>query len=633
MNNPKGSRSFARNQKGRVGFDLLYFAYFILAMILKVVYFQFESGLNERPFSSPMNSHMLVATAGILLIIFGFVLFIFVKQSRFSLFFVNLLISSLIIADVLYFRYYETPINMALLYQIGYVGQVSSSIQSLFRYRDIWLFIDLPVYFIFRYIYKKLGYRKDTYRHKVKIRWAISIIAILIGLPMIKYSFDRSDSMQYQWNRNYAARDLGILYYHYYDVKTFIKEETAKRKPLTEEEKQLVENYFNNKQSQVKDIQYFGKYKGKNLIIIQMEALQTFLFERDIEGKPITPFMNSLIEDSLYFPNIYYQVGGGNTSDAEFMTNNSLYPAPSGAVYFRFPVNRYLSLPKKLTSEGYKPFVFHAYKPSFWNRSAIYPNLGFNTFINFNNFELDEKMGWALSDTSFFRQGTAYLEGNEPFYGFFVTLSSHHPYDAFYGYNDFNVGKYEDKQVGNYIKSASYVDKSVESFFKLLKEKGLYENTIFAIYGDHAGIFEDQQEDLTDFLDIPFDPYNWQKIQKIPLILHVPDSELKGRINTVGGQVDFLPTIANLLGIEMPYTIGKDLLNTKEDEGYAVLRYSSVMTQDYMYLSSETKVYAMDTGKELPLSDYMDEINKYLIDLQVSDIILQKDYFKKMNIQ
>lgn len=628
MNKQKGTwLYFMKGQYGRVGFDILYFAYFLAAMVCKVAYFQFESGLNGMPFTTMMNFQMFMATGGILLLIFGFVLFIFVKQSRFSLFLVNLILTVLILADVLYFRYYETPINMALLYQVGYVGEVSSSIQSLFRYKDILLLIDIPIYFIFRFFYKKLNYKNRAYRHKVKIRWAISIMAIIIGIPMFKFSYNRSSIMHYQWDRNYAARDLGILYYHYYDVKSFIKEEAAKREPLTEEEIQLVEGYFDDK-NQGMDAKYYGLAEGKNLVIIQMEALQTFLFQRNSQGQPITPFMNGLIEESLYFPNIYYQVGGGNTSDAEFMTNQSMYPAPSGAVYFRFPRNKYYSLPKKLSDEGYKPMVFHAYKPSFWNRSVIYPNIGFNTFINYNDFELDQKVGWALGDTSFFRQGIEYIKDAEPFYGFFVTLSSHHPYDAFYGY-DFNVGKFEDKQVGNYIKSANYVDKSIKSFFDQMKEEGLYDNTIFAIYGDHAGIFEDQAEDLTDFLNVPFDPYNWQKIQKIPLIIHVPNSDLVGEIDTVGGQVDILPTVANLLGVDMPYALGKDLLNTKPEEGYAVLRYSSVMTEEYMYLSSESKVYDMETGKELDASKYMDEIKGYLKDLKVNDIILQKDYFRK----
>ncbi|WP_105616848.1 LTA synthase family protein [Vallitalea okinawensis] len=631
MTNEKGFKSFL-SRYGRVIFDFLYFAYFITAIMCKIFYYQFGSGLNEFPLTTMLNFKMLLASLGIVLGIFGFTLFIFVKQSRFSLFIINLLLSLVILADVLYFRYYTTPINMALLYQVGYVGDVSSSIQSLFRMRDIVLLIDLPIYFVFRYIYKKLKFRDREYRHKIKIRWGVSILAIIMSIPMFHYSYNNSSIMHYQWDRNYAARDLGILYYHYYDMQQFTKEEIAKRQPLTEEEINLVEGYFNEKWANDTVNAYYGVAEGKNLVIIQMEALQTFLYENTIEGQEITPFLNDLIEESFYFPNIYYQVGGGNTSDSEFMANVSLYPASSGAVYFRFPQNKYYSFPNALKDRGYNTYSLHAYKPSFWNRSAVYPNLGLDTFINYNDFTIDKKVGWALGDESFFKQGLELMNTEDPFYGFFVTLSSHHPYDAFYGY-DFNVGKYEDTQVGNYIKSANYVDKSIEAFFQDMKAKGLYENTIFAIYGDHAGIFEDQADDLTDFLDIPYNEYEWQKIQKIPLIIHVPGADVNGRIETVGGQVDTMPTIANLMGIDMPYTIGKDLMNTEIEDGYAVLRYSSVMTDQFMYLSSTGEVYDMETGELLDKALYEDEIKKYQQDLIISDIILEKDYFNKRTIE
>ena len=96
----------------------------------------------------------------------------------------------------------------------------------------------------------------------------------------------------------------------------------------------------------------------------------------------ITPNLNRLIEKSIYFNNYYCETGLGGTSDAEFLANTSLYPIKAGSVYMKYPGNDYCSLPKIMKNLGYSTIAMHAYKPGFWNRSVMYPNLGFDEFYN-----------------------------------------------------------------------------------------------------------------------------------------------------------------------------------------------------------------------------------------------------------
>lgn len=605
--------------------DIVYYGYWIIAIMVKVYYFQFNSELNSHPINDfgGLNVRMLTSSLAIILIILGFTIFLFNKKRRFSLFIINLVLGLILFSDALYFRYYNTPTNLALIYQIGYVGDISSSIKSLIRYQDVVFLIDLPIYFFCFF----LGKTVDKHVYQRKITWGISFIAIVVGLVVFNMNYKASNTILYNYDRNYAARDLSILYYHAKDIKDFLMEETVKKLPMQAEDKEKIKKYYDDKKELQQGTVGKGSAKDMNLIIIQIEALQGFAVEGKIKDEPITPFLNDLIKDSYYFTNIYHQVAGGNTSDAEFMTNNSLYPAASGAAYFRYGNNTLPSLGNKLKLEGYKTYAAHAFRPSFWNRQAVYKTEGFDTFLSQNDYLLDEKIGWAVSDESFYRQTMEKIDTANPFYAFMVSLSSHHPYDGFNYIDNIDVGPYKGTQLGNFIKAARYDDTAIKSLFEDLKKRGLYDNTIVVMYGDHSALFEDQAKDLTSYLKFQKNPFTWQRLQKVPLIVHIP-GQRGARIDTVGGQVDILPTIANLMDIELPYTMGKDLLNTKEGEGYALLRDSSVMLKDTMYLSKTGKYYDMATGAVINEPKDKKRVEAIQKELTISDLMLGKDYFR-----
>lgn len=619
---------------GNVLFDIVYYVIFVVAISLKVFYFQITTGLsiNEVAYYN-ININAIRAALCIVLIILSIIIVLFKKKRNSAIFVVNIILSILLLADTLYFRYYKLPLSISLLYQLKLVSDVSGSMGSLFKIKDLIIFIDIPIYVFIYFVRRHYIKRNKIKTIKRRYAFGISLIIFFIAFNMLSSYYKKVDVALHSFDRNYAAKDLSILYYHYFDIKSFLHDEISRKKSLTKQENELVNNFFKEKNDKTTNIKKFsGVAKNRNLIIVQVEALQKFVIENSINNQEITPFLNSLIKDkdTVYFDNIYHQVAGGNTVDAEFLVNNSLYPIGSGAVYFRYPRNKYYSLPKKMNKLGYKSYASHAFKPSFWNRHNFYINEGFDTFYSMYDFIQDEKIGWATSDESFFRQTFDKIDTNEKFYTFNVTLSSHHPYDAFTGMSNLDVGKYSGKQVGNYLKGARYDDYALEKLFDILKDKGVYDNSIIIMYGDHSAIFEDQKEDLCEYLNMTYNEYNWAKIQQIPLFICVPGSNINQRISTIGGQIDILPTITNLMDIDMPYLMGKDLLNTNKGGGYAVLRYSSVMSDDYMYLSKKSTLYDMKTGELLDLKLYKNDIDKKLNELRVSDIIINKDYFRKI---
>ncbi|HHW49674.1 MAG TPA: LTA synthase family protein [Clostridiaceae bacterium] len=606
--------------------EVVFWLAVIGALMIKCFYFQFTTRLNSRPFLTLNNAYTMMGTFGTLLIIVSIFILAFNKKRRIALLIFDVFLSLLIFADTIYYRYYYSAITIPVLYQIRLVGSVGDSIISLIKIKDLVYFADFPFLAVILYALRRTGKDKMSL-FKLKYRAITALLVFAVGLTVFKIAYNNVDTSIFPYDNNYVARYLGIKYFHYYDIKRFVKENLLTNRTLSSKERATIDEFFKNKPKS--SDKHRGIAKGKNLILVQVEALQHFVINRKTDkGEEITPNLNKLIKESAYFDNFYYQIGGGNTADAELLVNASLYPAKEGCAYFRFPNNTYHSLGNILKQQGYGTYVFHANNPTFWNRNVAYKALGFDTFVSNNDYVLDEYIGWGLGDASFFRQSLDRIDTSKPFYGFFITLSSHFPFKyEFFETYDFDVGKYEGQFLGYYLKAINYADYALGRFIEELKERGLYEDTLLVIYGDHMAVPKDYSEQLMEFLGVEYSDFNWAKLQRVPCLIHYPGLE-NGKVFTVtGGEIDILPTVANLMGFDAPYAIGKDLFNT--EYGYAVLRNSSVVTDKYIYLSGLRTAFDINTGKELQPEEYEKEVSALQRELFISDLIIQKNGLKR----
>lgn len=605
--------------------EVLMMVSFIGSLLLKAFYFQFTTGLNTRPFLKQINNMMVLSNLGVILVIVGIIILIFKRRRNIGLLVVNLIISLLLLSDTLYYRYYYSAVSITSIYQLGLIGSIGDSIVSFLRIKDIIYIIDFPILLLGFFILRN---KRNINSINIKKRRKGFLVATVIGVLLINIALKNTDTSTFSFDNNYIIRHGGVGYYHYYDVKEFVKNNYLRNKKLTKEEQKDLNEYFSNKVETGDNLK--GISKDKNLIIVQVEALQEFIINaKTPAGEEITPNLNKLIKESQYFDNIYVQVGGGNTSDAELMTNTSMYPAKEGAAYFLYPTNTFDSLGGILKERGYNTYVSHPNNPTFWNRGVMYNTLKFDEFYSNQKFILDEYVGWGLGDTSLYRQTIDKMNTDDPFYSFIVSLSSHYPfkYEYFENY-EFDVGKYEDTFLGYYMKATNYADKALGSMIQKLKDENIYEDSLIAIYGDHTAVPRDKSEELMEFLGLENTDLEWLRLQKVPLIIH--DPQIKDhRINSnIGGQIDILPTIANLMDFEILYGFGKDLLNTKES--YAVFRNSTIVADKFYYLSSDGKVYDPKTDLEIQDNIYGEEIEAYHNQLYISDTILKKDAIQKM---
>ena len=550
------------------------------------------------------------------------------------------LISTVLLIDVLHHTYFNALPSVKMLSQVGQVGAVLDSVRYIFTFRNILMIIDIP-FLIAAYIIgrKKTSYTSYYTDYQVEkpnyIKWGIPALALILTLGNLAY-LGKTDKLG-------SVSNQELFTYHATDIAKSIKGEEAQAIDQVTQEEIISEI---KERGRLKEGKHTGIGKDKNLIVIQVEALQNFVINRDYEGQTITPNLNELIKDksSLYFDNYYQLIGRGNTSDAEFTTNNGLYPSMKEPSYTQWEKNTFYGLPKALKDQGYTPWAFHGFEKDFWNRNKAYKNQGYEKFISQEDFEIKEEIGFGLTDKDFFDQSMESLKeldkAENPFYAFMVTLTSHNPFEMPEKYHKIKLKKEHKKTLlGNYLQSIHYTDEALGEFIQALKDEGLYEDTVIAIYGDHfaiSSVQEDNRKLMTDYMD---KPYDLDEMMKIPLIINVPGQDINETISRNGSQMDFYPTIMNIMGYdnEKGLVFGKDILNYEGENLIAPQTYAikgSFIKDDIFFRMSRdgdfrnSTVYNIDTREELKAEDFRKEYERIIAEINVSDYIMENNLLK-----
>ncbi|MEL4106620.1 LTA synthase family protein [Oscillospiraceae bacterium WX1] len=447
----------------------------------------------------------------------------------------DVLVSALFFADLLYCRAYGHLLTIyMILSTANVIGGLDQSAVFLLKATDFLLFLDLPLVAIL--LIKKMK-SPPVKERPVLLKAAVFLIAAASSLVAMGMQFNRFQEAFYSCNVDEYPRYMSPLGDFMYNIYNYGVEKAYK---LDDEDRSFIDNWFeDNQKYMAADPQYEnmrGILKGKNIIVIQVESLENFVIDASFEGQEITPNLNALLDNSLYFSNIHEQTRDGNSSDAELLFNASLYPVKIGSAFVRYGTNPYQSLEKLVKKEGYTAVAIHGDVKTFWNRDVAYPNLGFDDYIGEDDFDNKESTGLGILDASLFTQSVKEIEGlKNPYLLFAITITSHVPFTI--EAQDQTLTFKENNDDTKYLQSIHYTDRCIGDFIKELKAKGLLENTAVVIYGDHEGVHKYCASNLPD------------NQKQIPYIIYMP--ELEGaKIDKIGGQVDMLPTLAFLLGLD-----------------------------------------------------------------------------------
>lgn len=533
------------------------------------------------------------------------------KPAYITMMVIYFIMTALLFSNAVYYREFTDFITINTMLGAGKVASgLGESAIKLFRPYDILYWIDF-ILLVFALVTKRI--KMDESPVRARMAFAFSTLAVMIfsGNLFLAES-DRPELLTRTFSRDYLVKYLGINAFTAYDgVQTYKTTQVRAQASATDMDE--VAEYVKGHYAKPND-QYFGLAKGRNVIYIHLESTQQFLIDYKLKDEngvehEVMPFINSLYHSNstFSFSNFFHQVKAGKTSDSETLFENSLFGLNQGALFTQLGgKNTFEAAPNILKqTQGYTSAVFHGNSGTFWNRNETYKHLGYDYFFDasYYNVTEDNSFQYGLDDKPFFQQSVKYLEHlQQPFYTKFITVSNHYPYSQLSGdETGFPLAQTKDETINSYFSTANYMDTAVHEFFDYLKQSGLYDNSIIILYGDHYGISNARNKELAQLLGKDRDTwsnFDNAQVQRVPYMIHIPGMTQGKIIDTYGGQVDALPTLLHLLGVDTQNYIqlGQDLFSPDHKQLVA-FRDGDFVTPNYTYYGGV--LYDNKTGEEI----------------------------------
>lgn len=609
------------------------FAFFLMTVftITLKTYFSYYVDFSLGVKGLVQNLILLMNPYSLIALVLSVFLFFKGKKAFWFIFVGGFLLTFLLYANVVYFRFFSDFLTFSTLNQAGNVESMGGALGASFKWYDFVYFIDTIIY-LFILIFKRQWLSTKAFSKKfVPVVMAVSVALFFLNLAFAET--DRPELLTRTFDHKYLVKYLGPFNFTVYDgVKTF--ENNQQKALASEDDLTKVLNYTKQKRTEPNP-EYYGAAKKKNIIKIHLESFQTFLINKKVNGKEVTPFLNKLSsgkEDYTYFPNFFHQTGQGKTSDAELTMDNSIYGLPQGSAYSLKGDNTYESLPAILDQkQGYNSNVMHGDYKTFWNRDQIYKHFGIDKFYDATYYDMsdDNVVNLGLKDKIFFKDSADYqAKMKKPFYSHLITLTNHYPFTL--DEKDASIDKPNtgDSTVDGYIQTAHYLDQALEEYVTDLKKKGLYDDSVIMIYGDHYGISENHNNAMEKLLGEKITPAKFTDLNRTGFWIKIPGKS--GGINKeYAGQMDVMPTILHLVGIDTKNYImfGTDLFS-KQHNDVVPFRNGDFITKDYKYVNG--KLYSNKDNELLTKKPKDFEKNQKQVekDLEMNDSLLNGDLFR-----
>lgn len=389
-----------------------------------------------------------------------------------------------------------------------------------------------------------------------------------------------------------------------------------------------INNYVTNSSPTNKN-KYTGLFKGKNLIFILAEG-----FNEIAVDETRTPTLYKMVNNGFVFNNFYSPVFL-STTGGEFQATTGLIPTQEILSTWKKKTPKIsYALGNTFSQLGYRIHSYHNWTYTYYKRNITMKTLGFTNYLGCGN-GLEDRMdcGWLPQDSKMIEVTTPdYLNKEGNFVTYYVTVSGHSPYNSGDNIARIHLDSVKDltysDSVKYYLAAQVELDKMLEELIKDLEESGELDNTVIALVGDHYPYtlsIDEMNEAATyekdDTIEVNHSNFIlWNNQIEEPIV-----------IDKVGSQIDVLPTILNLFGIDYDsrLIVGKDILS--DYEGLAIFSNRS-WTSDYGSYDSSTKTFTLKEGKELKdetIEEYVTRINNRVANsFSISKLIIDNNYYE-----
>jgi len=479
------------------------------------------------------------------------------------------LLDVLLVANLMYFRTYYSAIPASSYLEAGNLADFKASVTDSLRWADIVLPLITIATAVMAFRYKTTKRQPLT----AVLKWWAAPLAgfalLLTGVNLCKGGFHKSlrSVRQSAYLCSADAPIFSVFGCIWYDI-------TDAAEPITPEKQAEIERWLASQpKHQPADS---VTEKRSNLLIVFAESLESWVLEKKVDGKEITPCLNRLLKEksTLYAPNVLTQVKGGRSIDAQLMICSGLLPLMSGTYSSLYYDNTFYTLQKAMRGLKHsRSYLLTIDKVSTWNQGAVARSFGTDTIISYHDFKMTEAFGThkRIGDASFFQQCREKIERGEVWkpgesvYMQFVTYSGHAPFKLPDHLRTITFPASIPEKAADYMTTAHYTDKAIGDFVAYLKTLPQYKETIVVIVGDHEGLASYRQE----LVGNPACRGLVSDKQLTPFI--VLNSPVGMRYDKFMGQIDIYPTLLNLMQLDTYrwHGLGQSILDPRK-QGVAV---------------------------------------------------------------
>ena len=479
------------------------------------------------------------------------------------------LLDVLLVANLMYFRTYYSAIPASSYLEAGNLADFKASVTDSLRWADIVLPLISIATAVMAFRYKTTKRQPLT----AVLKWWAAPLAgfalLLTGVNLCKGGFHKSlrSVRQSAYLCSADAPIFSVFGCIWYDI-------TDAAEPITPEKQAEIERWLASQpKHQPADS---VTEKRSNLLIVFAESLESWVLEKKVDGKEITPCLNRLLKEksTLYAPNVLTQVKGGRSIDAQLMICSGLLPLMSGTYSSLYYDNTFYTLQKAMRGLKHsRSYLLTIDKVSTWNQGAVARSFGTDTIISYHDFKMTEAFGThkRIGDASFFQQCREKIERGEVWkpgesvYMQFVTYSGHAPFKLPNHLRTITFPASIPEKAADYMTTAHYTDKAIGDFVAYLKTLPQYKETIVVIVGDHEGLASYRQELVSN----PACRGLVSDKQLTPFI--VLNSPVGMRYDKFMGQIDIYPTLLNLMQLDAYrwHGLGQSILDPRK-QGVAV---------------------------------------------------------------
>jgi len=500
------------------------------------------------------------------------------------IFIIALFFTLLFYSNLWYNRYFGNYLSITDIFMGQGTRPFEVISRQLFILSDFLFMIDIILLWYLRLKLKKEKYTEKINWHskpsqKQEYGVILMILLLLSQLSISAFYFSTyKPSEVYNESTTLMANAYGILPLYAYELYLNVKDEAT-----IDIRKEIIENPEHIIEENSKD---YKLDENTNLLIIQLESYDAKMVDYMYKGKKISPFISKLKDQSIYFDNIYAQHINGSF-DAEFAVLTSLYPINKNYSFLNNNMGNYNSLVNIFNDRNYETLAFHGNDKEFFHRDKGYDELGYDHFYSLEDYKFDNNYYdldsyFGINDYDFFNQSLNWLkDSKKPFFGYFITVTSHTPFNFYPESNNTDFEAIENQLVKDYFESIRFVDASLEMFFNKLENNGLLENTLVVIFSDHNADINKEEYLSRGYFE---SEENFKKPEKTPLLIMHPELEPE-IVEKPGTVTDLAPTLLALLGIEKPEEfLGISLLNTIEKPIYFLHEVPQILYKNQLFL-------------------------------------------------